>query len=138
MHDTIRKAGPKRVLWEKIFLSGRFQEIAIIDNITAVRKVKKDSSAAMIYTELRHTRSARALHRRPQKQRAELENRRSKLIETVDASDLATTAALHDLLKHRPIMKITPFGAIFFSFVADQRIPAKSQNRPNHVRRYRG
>ncbi len=48
MHDTIRKAGPKRVLWENIFCSGRFQEIAIVHNITAVRKVKKASSAAMI------------------------------------------------------------------------------------------
>jgi predicted O-methyltransferase YrrM len=41
MHDTIRKKGPKRVLWEKVFRSGRFQQIAIIDNITAMRKVKK-------------------------------------------------------------------------------------------------
>lgn len=48
MHDTIRKDGPKRVLWEKIFRSGRFQEIAIVDNITAVRKVKKASPAAMM------------------------------------------------------------------------------------------
>ena len=47
MHDTIRKE-PKRVLWEKIFCSGRFQEIAIVDNITAVRKVKKASSAAIM------------------------------------------------------------------------------------------
>lgn len=41
MHDTIRKKGPKRVLWENVFGSGRFQEIAIVDNITAMRKVKK-------------------------------------------------------------------------------------------------
>jgi predicted O-methyltransferase YrrM len=41
MHDTIRKNGPKRVLWEKVFGSGRFQQIAIVDNITAMRKVKK-------------------------------------------------------------------------------------------------
>jgi predicted O-methyltransferase YrrM len=41
MHDTIRKQGPKRVLWEKVFRSGRFQNIAIIDNITAVRKVER-------------------------------------------------------------------------------------------------
>jgi hypothetical protein len=41
MHDTIRKKGPKRVLWEKVFRSGRFQEIAIVDNITAMRKVAK-------------------------------------------------------------------------------------------------
>ena len=41
MHDTIRKKGPKRVLWEKVFRSGRFQEIAIVDNITAMRKVEK-------------------------------------------------------------------------------------------------
>lgn len=45
MHDTIRKRGPKRVLWEKVFLSGRFQEIAIVDNITAMRKVKRISLA---------------------------------------------------------------------------------------------
>jgi len=38
MHDTIRKKGPKRVLWENIFFSDRFQEISIVDNITAVRK----------------------------------------------------------------------------------------------------
>jgi len=43
MHDTIRKKGPKRVLWENVFLSGRFQGIAIVDNITAVRKVEKRS-----------------------------------------------------------------------------------------------
>lgn len=43
MHDTIRKKGPKRVLWEYVFRSGRFQEIAIVDNITAVRKVKRTS-----------------------------------------------------------------------------------------------
>lgn len=41
MHDTIRKKGPKRVLWEEVFRSRRFQEIAIVDNITAVRKVQK-------------------------------------------------------------------------------------------------
>jgi len=41
MHDTIRKNGPKRVLWENVFRSGHFQEIAIVDNITAVRKVKR-------------------------------------------------------------------------------------------------
>jgi predicted O-methyltransferase YrrM len=41
MHDTIRKPGPKRVLWEKVFRSGRFQEIAIVDNITAARKVAR-------------------------------------------------------------------------------------------------
>jgi predicted O-methyltransferase YrrM len=46
MHDTIRKPGPKRVLWEDVFRSGRFQEIAIIDNITAARKVKKASLLA--------------------------------------------------------------------------------------------
>ncbi len=48
MHDTIRKKGPKRVLWEKVFLSGRFQEIAIVDNITAVRKVEKRSVVGKI------------------------------------------------------------------------------------------
>jgi MMP 1-O-methyltransferase len=48
MHDTIRKKGPKRVLWEKVFLSGRFQEIAIVDNITATRKVKRVSLARWI------------------------------------------------------------------------------------------
>jgi len=44
MHDTIRKKGPKRVLWEGIFRSDRFQEISIVDNITAARKVKKTSA----------------------------------------------------------------------------------------------
>ena len=39
MHDTIRKPGPKRVLWEEVFRCDRFQEIVIVDNITAVRKV---------------------------------------------------------------------------------------------------
>jgi len=48
MHDTIRKPGPKRVLWEHVFRSGRFQEIAIVDNITAVRKVRRASPAALI------------------------------------------------------------------------------------------
>lgn len=43
LHDTIRKQGPKRVLWEYVFPSGRFQEIAIVDNITAVKKVRKAS-----------------------------------------------------------------------------------------------
>lgn len=48
MHDTIRKKGPKRVLWEHVFRSGRFQEIAIIDNITAVRKVQRASLRARL------------------------------------------------------------------------------------------
>ncbi|MGH7855180.1 MAG: class I SAM-dependent methyltransferase [Candidatus Binatia bacterium] len=48
MHDSIRKAGPKRVLWEYVFRSGRFQEIAIVDNITAVRKVRRASASAML------------------------------------------------------------------------------------------
>lgn len=48
MHDTIRKPGPKRVLWENVFRSDRFQEITIFDNITAVRKVKKVSAAAKL------------------------------------------------------------------------------------------
>lgn len=43
MHDTIRKKGPKRVLWENIFRCNRFQKISIVDNITAARKVKKNS-----------------------------------------------------------------------------------------------
>ncbi|MFQ5902614.1 MAG: class I SAM-dependent methyltransferase [Candidatus Binatia bacterium] len=43
MHDTIRKKGPKRVLWESIFRSDHFQEISIVDNITAARKVKRNS-----------------------------------------------------------------------------------------------
>lgn len=41
MHDTIRKKGPKRVLWENIFRSERFQEISIVDNIAAARKVSR-------------------------------------------------------------------------------------------------
>jgi predicted O-methyltransferase YrrM len=41
MHDTIRKKGPKRVLWESVFRSRRFQEISIVDNITAARKMTK-------------------------------------------------------------------------------------------------
>lgn len=48
MHDTIRKKGPKRVLWESVFRSGRFQEIAIVDNITAVRKVRHASARAIL------------------------------------------------------------------------------------------
>ncbi len=43
MHDTIRKKGPKRVLWEEVFHSDHFQDISIVDNITAARKVKKTS-----------------------------------------------------------------------------------------------
>lgn len=43
MHDTIRKKGPKKVLWECIFLSDRFKAISIIDNITAAKKVRKIS-----------------------------------------------------------------------------------------------
>ncbi|HXG50935.1 MAG TPA: class I SAM-dependent methyltransferase [candidate division Zixibacteria bacterium] len=43
MHDSIRKPGVKRVLWEEVFRSGRFRDIMIVDNITAVRKVKKVS-----------------------------------------------------------------------------------------------
>ena len=48
MHDTIRKPGPKRVLWEHVFRSNRFQEIAILDNITAVRKVRRASTGALL------------------------------------------------------------------------------------------
>lgn len=48
MHDTIRKQGPKRVLWEYVFGSGRFQEIAIVDNITAMRKVSKTGVLATL------------------------------------------------------------------------------------------
>ena len=43
MHDTIRKQGPKRVLWEIVFHSNRFQQISIVDNLTAVRKVRRIS-----------------------------------------------------------------------------------------------
>ena len=73
MHDTIRKKGPKRVLWEKVFRSDRFQEIAIVDNITAVRKVRKASFEAKCLKAL--TLSTRAAYiaarenRRPQIQR---------------------------------------------------------------------
>jgi len=48
MHDPIRKQGPKTVLWEYVFRSGRFQEIAIVDNITAVRKVRRASTLAVL------------------------------------------------------------------------------------------
>jgi MMP 1-O-methyltransferase len=48
MHDTIRKKGPKKVLWKHVFRSCRFQEIAIVDNITAARKVRKTSLVAML------------------------------------------------------------------------------------------
>ena len=48
MHDTIRKQGPKRVLWEHVFRSSRFQEIAIVDNLTAVRKVARASAPAIL------------------------------------------------------------------------------------------
>ncbi len=41
MHDTIRKKGPKRVLWESVFRSDRFHGISIVDNITAARKVSR-------------------------------------------------------------------------------------------------
>jgi hypothetical protein len=117
MNDTIRKE-PKRVLWEKIFCSGRFQEIAIVDNITAVRKVKKASSAAIMRNY--GTFVLRALYIVARKTgRAALENRRSNPFKTVDPSDLAANAVLHDLLEHCPIMEITSLGAIFFSFVAD-------------------
>jgi len=43
MHDTIRKKGPKKVLWECVFSSDRFKAISIVDNITAARKVSKIS-----------------------------------------------------------------------------------------------
>ncbi|HEX6768520.1 MAG TPA: class I SAM-dependent methyltransferase [Candidatus Binatia bacterium] len=48
MHDTIRKKGPKRVLWENVFTSDRFQEIAVVDNITAVRKVAATTSSTKL------------------------------------------------------------------------------------------
>ena len=48
MHDTIRKEGPKRVLWKNVFRSSRFQEIAIVDNLTAVRKVARASAPARL------------------------------------------------------------------------------------------
>ncbi len=48
LHDTIRKKGPKRVLWENVFRSNRFQDISIVDNITAVRKMTKISFGAKI------------------------------------------------------------------------------------------
>ena len=47
MHDTIRKKGPKRVLWESVFRSGRFQEIAIVDNITAARARRASPTATL-------------------------------------------------------------------------------------------
>lgn len=48
MHDTIRKSGPKRVLWENIFRSDRFERISIVDNITAATKVAKTSLPAKL------------------------------------------------------------------------------------------
>jgi predicted O-methyltransferase YrrM len=52
MHDTIRKPGPKKVLWEKVFCSGCYQEIAIVDNITAMRKVKQAPITARLQSYL--------------------------------------------------------------------------------------
>jgi MMP 1-O-methyltransferase len=46
MHDTVRKKGPKRVLWENVFHSDRFQQFHFRDNITAIRKVSKASLMA--------------------------------------------------------------------------------------------
>lgn len=43
MHDTIRKKGPKRVLWENVFLCNYFQDLSIVDNITAAKKVGRAS-----------------------------------------------------------------------------------------------
>lgn len=60
MHDTIRKPGPKRVLWEQVFSSDRFQEIAIVDNITAVRKTASATIGATIKKQL--TLAARGLY----------------------------------------------------------------------------
>jgi predicted O-methyltransferase YrrM len=60
MHDTMRKKGPKRVLWEHVFRSGRFQEIAIVDNITAVRKVERAALRARLRD--RGTLALRALY----------------------------------------------------------------------------
>jgi len=60
MHDTIRKKGPKRVLWEEVIRSGRFQEFAIVDNITAMRKVRRASLGARLENYL--TLALRALY----------------------------------------------------------------------------
>lgn len=60
MHDTIRKEGPKKVLWDRVFCSDRFQEISIVDNITAVRKVTKASAGARVEKSL--TLAMRALY----------------------------------------------------------------------------
>jgi len=48
LHDTIRKKGPKRVLWENVLRSNRFQDISIVDNITAARKMANISFGAKI------------------------------------------------------------------------------------------
>lgn len=52
LHDTIRKTGPKRVLWENVFRSKRFQQITICDNITAAKKVRRASWLARLRTYL--------------------------------------------------------------------------------------
>ena len=48
LHDTIRKKGPKRILWENVFQSNRFQDISIVDNMTAARKMTKISFGAKL------------------------------------------------------------------------------------------
>jgi hypothetical protein len=65
MHDIIRKNGPKRVLWKTVFRSACFQEIAIVDNITAMRKLEQAPLRARLKNYL--TLMLRALYIAPRK-----------------------------------------------------------------------
>jgi hypothetical protein len=119
MHDTIRKNGPKRVLWENVFRSGRFQEIAIVDNITAVRQ-GQPSLPPRTDSEQPDPCSTRNLHCRAEEQRAARQNHRPRATASIYASELATGHPLRLFRQHRSIMKVTPLRAVFLSLISRQ------------------
>lgn|SRR5919106_1635169 len=119
MHDTIRKNRPKRVLRESVFRSDRFQEIAIVDSITAVRKVKRAFPCARLRKYV--TLALRAIYiAAAEEPRAALQNCWAQASASMHASKLAAGDPFRLLLQHRTIMKVTALRAILLSFIPGQ------------------
>jgi hypothetical protein len=107
------------------------QKIAIVDNI-AVRKVKRAALLAQLRKYL--TLALRAIYIASRKSRVpHSKTLGRKLLRRCNASDLAAGDPLRLLRQHRSIVKVTPLGAIFLSFIARQRIPSEGPHRAHQV-----
>jgi Methyltransferase domain len=122
MHDTIRKQGPKKVLWENVFRSWRFQEIAIVDNITAARKVRKASLLALLKEGVNHCLKGN-LYRRAQGPISICETCWSLAAKEMDLSNIAAGDAFHIFLNHgNPILpsRCAPLESVKLIFQSER------------------